>query len=168
MQELLDALEHDSLPHIKKLLNSQEYNLNQEVVIGAEYDLDEHDEIQLLFYAIQQKASKEAIELLIEHGLDIHYKNREGLSALDFAIKYRRPDIITLCKEQGISLTNSTRKSGLTPLMLAASFNDTELMKLLIQEGADIDTKDKYGMNAIDYAYKLGQKRAAEFLEGLN
>jgi len=165
MKELLEAIEHDSLPQIKKLLNSGKYNLNCEVIVGAEYDLEEHDEIQLIFYLIQNGASKEAIELLIENGLDITYTNREGLGALDYAIKYRRKDIIKLCKEHGIDLTTSSRKSGLTPLMLAASFNDIELMGFLIEEGADINSKDKFGMSALDYAYKLGQKKAAEFLE---
>ncbi len=165
MQDLLDAIEHDSLPQIKKLLKSDKVNLNREVIVGAEYDLEEHDEIQLVFYLVQIGASKEAIELLIEHGLDITYTNREGLSTLDYAIKYRREDIIKLCKENGISLTKSNRKSGLTPLMLAASFNDIKLIEFLIKEGADVNKKDKFGMNALDYAYKLGQKKAAVILE---
>ena len=165
MKELLEAIEHDSLPQVKKLLQNNNYDLNCEVVIGAEYDLDEHDEIQLIFYLIQNGASKEAIELLIENGLDITYTNREGLGALDYAIKYKRKDIINLCKEYGIDLTTSKRKSGLTPLMLAASFNDIELIEFLINEGADINTKDKFGMSALDYAKKMGQKKAAEFLE---
>lgn len=168
MKELLEAIEHDSLVKIKKLLSSNSYNLNQEVIVGAEYDLEEYDEIALPFYLIQNGASLEAIELLIEHGMDITYTNKEGLSALDFAIKYRREDIIKLCKKSGISLTKSSRKSGLTPLMLAASFNDIELMELLIKEGASLEQKDNYGMNAIDYAYKLGQKKAIEFLENLD
>jgi ankyrin repeat protein len=168
VKELLEAIEHDSLVKIKKLLSSNSYNLNQEVIVGAEYDLEEYDEIALPFYLIQNGASLEAIELLIEHGMDITYTNKEGLSSLDFAIKHRREDIIKLCKKSGISLTKSSRKSGLTPLMLAASFNDIELMELLIKEGASLEQKDNYGMNAIDYAYKLGQKKAIEFLENLD
>jgi len=167
MQELLKAIEYDSLPEIKKLLNSKNYDLNSEVIVGAEYDLDEPDEIPLAFYLIQNGASLEAIELLIDKGMDITYTNRDGLGALDYAIKHKRTDIIKLCKKYGVSLTHSKRKSGLTPLMLAASFNDIDIMKFLIAEGADINKKDNYGMNAIDYAYKLGQKNAAKFLEDL-
>jgi len=165
VKKLLEAIEHDSIPQIKKLLKENSYNLNSEVIVGQEYDLEEHDEIALLFYLIQTGASLEVIELLIDSGMDIKYTNREGLSALDFAIKYRREDIIKLCKKSGISLTTSTRKSGLTPLMLAASFNDIELMKFLIKEGADVNTKDKFGMSALDYAKKMGQKKAVEFLK---
>jgi len=165
MQKLLEAIENDSLPHIKRLLKENNYNLNSEVVVGAEYDLDEYDEIQLIFYLIQTGASKEAIELLIEHGLDLTYTNREGLGAIDFAVKYRREDIVLLCKDFGIDLTVSKRKSGLTPLMLAASFNDVDMMKLLLDLGADPKGRDNYGMSALDYAKKMGQTKAVEFLE---
>jgi len=168
MQELLLAIEHDSLPKIKSLLKSKDYDLNCEVVIGVEYDLDEPDEIPLLFFVIQTGASLEAIELLIENGMALEYTNREGLGAVDIAVKYRRKDIVTLCKNSGIDLTTSKRKSGLTPLMLAASFNDIEMMKFLISEGADAKGVDRYGMDAVAYANKLGQKKAVEFLENLD
>ena len=167
MQELLQAIEYDSLPKIKSLLKSKDYDLNGEVVIGAEYDLDEPDEIPLLFFVIQTGASLEAIELLIENGMKLDYTNREGLGAVDIAVKYRRKDIVTLCKNSGIDLTTSKRKSGLTPLMLAASFNDIDMMKFLILEGADAKGVDRYGMDALSYATKLGQKNAVEFLENL-
>ena len=168
MQDLLQAIEHDSLVKIRELLNSKNYNLNSDVIIGAEYDLDEPDEIPLLFYVIQSGASLEAIELLLEHGMDITTTTREGLGAIDYAIKYRRKDIVDLCKNSGISLTETKRKSGLTPLMLAASFNDIEMMKYLIQNGAKPDATDAKGMDALAYAKKLGQKKAAEFLENLD
>ena len=167
MQELLQAIEHDSLPKIKSLLKSKDYDLNGEVVIGAEYDLDEPDEIPLLFFVIQTGTSIEAIELLVQNGMQLEYTNREGLGAIDIAVKYRRKDIVSLCKNSGIDLTTSKRKSGLTPLMLAASFNDIDMMKFLISEGADARGKDRYGMDAISYATKLGQKSAVEFLENL-
>ncbi len=165
MKELLEAIEHDSLPKIKELLNSKKYNLNSNVVIGSEYDLDEPDEIPLIFYTIQSGASLEAIELLIEYGMDITTTTREGLGAIDYAIKFRRKDIVELCKKYGISLIETKRKSGLTPLMLAASFNDIEMMKFLIQNGAKPEVTDTKGMDALAYAKKLGQKRAVEFLE---
>ena len=167
MQELLEAIENDSLVKAKKLLESKKYNLNSDVVIGAEYDLEEYDEIPLLFYLIQKHASIEMIELLLSHGMDINHVSREGLGVVDIAIKYRRPDVIGLAKERGVDITTSKRKSGLTPLMLASSFNDIKMMEYLIENGATVENRDNYGMNALDYAKKMGQKKAASFLESL-
>ena len=165
MQDLLEAIERDSLAQIKRLLSSKKYDLNSDVEIGTEYDLDEYDEVPLLFWAIQMGASIEAIELLIDNGMDIEHTTREGLGAVDIATKYGRLDVLKLCKKYGIDLTTTKRKSGLTPLMLATSFSDIEIMEYLIKEGASIDSRDNFGMNALDYANKMGQTKAKEFLE---
>ncbi len=167
MKELLKAIEKDSLVEIKRLLKEKEYDLNSDVVVGLEYDLEEHDEIPLLFYMVQNGASLEAIELLLENGMDLETTSREGVSVVDYAIKYKRPDIVRLCQSKGFDLTKTKRKSGLTPLMLATSFNDIEMMQFLIDLGANPNEKDRFGMSAIDYAYKMGQKKAAKFLENL-
>ncbi len=167
MGELLEAIKRDNLVALRKILERGEVDLDTEVIVGEEYELDEPDEIPLLFYVIMHGISLEALELLLEAGLDLHYRNREGLGALDIAIKYRRPDIVRLCKEQGISLSESRRKSGMTPLMLAAAFNDLEMLKYLIEEGAQVDGVDRFGMTALDYARKMGQSKVKEYLESI-
>ncbi len=167
MQKLLKAIENDSLAEIKKLLSNGCYDLNSKIDITEIYSLDEEDELPLIFYLIQSGISLEALELLVNAGLDITYTSKEGLSALDYAIKHRRKDIVELCRKYGLSLVKSSRKSGLTPLMLAASFNDVEMMKFLIANGADVNEKDKYGMSAKDYAKRLGQGRAEKYLNTL-
>jgi ankyrin repeat protein len=165
MAALLDAVERDNLVALRKVLASGEADLSGDVVIGEEYDLDEPDEIPLLFYVIQKGISLEALEMLVEAGMDLHFVNREGLGALDVAIKYRRSDIVRFCKDRGISLSTTRRKSGMTPLMLAAAFNDTEMVKYLLEEGAELNGVDSYGMTALDYARKMRQKQVQELLE---
>jgi ankyrin repeat protein len=165
MAALLEAVERDNLVALRKILERGEVDLSGEVLIGEEYELDEPDEIPLIFYLIQRGVSLEALELLVEAGMDLHFVNREGLGALDIAIKYRRPDIVRFCKEQGISLSTTRRKSGMTPLMLAAAFNDTEMVEYLLEEGAELNGVDAHGMTALDYARKMGQKRVQELLE---
>ncbi|ADV45410.1 ankyrin repeat domain-containing protein [Nitratifractor salsuginis] len=166
-RQLLEAIERDNLVEIRKLLASGEIDLNGEVTIGEEYGLDDPDEIPLLFYVIMRGISPEALDLLLDAGLDLNFTNREGLGAIDIAIKYRRHDIVRRCKEAGISLSESRRKSGMTPLMLAAAFNDVEMVRYLMEEGAEINAVDKYGMTALDYARKMGQGKVKEFLESV-
>jgi len=167
VHRLLEALSHDNLVSLRKLLSSGEIDLTQEVEVGSEYELDEPDEIPLLLYAIQYHASLEAIELLLEAGVDIAEVNRDGVGAIDIAIKYRRLDILNLCYEHGISLVESRRKSGITPIMLAASLNDHEIVRYLLDKGADIHAPDRYGMRAIDYVKRMGHKSMVEFIENL-
>jgi ankyrin repeat protein len=165
VKRLLEALKRDNLVALRKLLASGEIDLSQEILVGEEYELDEPDEVPLLFFAISNGASLEAIEMLVDAGIDITDVNREGVGALDIAIKYKRMDVIVLCEAQGINLFESRRKSGITPLILAASFNDMEIVSYLIEKGVDVHSTDKYGMTAADYAKRMGQKKMLAFLE---
>lgn len=165
MQSLLEALEHDNLVALKKILGSNKVALDQEIIVGSEYELDEPDEVPLIFFAISKNVSVEAIEMLADAGVDLCQTNREGVGPLDIAIKYKRLDIIKLCEERGVDLVSSRRKSGVTPMILAASFGDMEIVSYLIGKGADIHAADNYGMTAASYAKRMGQKKMLEFLE---
>lgn len=49
--------------------------------------------------------------------------------------------------------TNINRKStGLTPAMFAARYNRADILKLLIKNGAKLQTKSNRGYTALDYA----------------
>ena len=162
--KVLEAIDNDSLVLLKKLLKDG-YDINQKVILGHEYELDEPDETTILFYAIRTYASLDIINLLMEFGVDIRELNEDGLSSLDIAIKFKRTDIVQLSIDNGIDLNISTRKSGITPLMLASCFSDIDIVTLLLKYGANINAKDKSGLTSKDYAKKLGQKKMVEFLE---
>ena len=164
MNPVTEAIENDSIAMLKKLAK-EGVDLTKPIVIGEEYDLEEYDEISPLFYAIRKHASLELIEFLLEHGADLFAPDSDGISALDTAIKFRRKDVVRLCIDRGADLNATTRKSGILPVMLAACFNDTELMQILLDAGAKINAVDKSGMSALDYARKLGQKRMENYLK---
>ena len=164
MKALLEAIEHDNLVKMKALLE-EGVDLSAPILIGEEYDLEDHDEIGLLFYAIRNYASLEAVELLLAYGLDIKACDDTGISALDTAIKFQRHDIIDLCIKKGLDVNVSSRKSGITPLMLASCFSNIQTAELLLEHGAEINATDRTGMSPKDYARKLGQKKMQEFLE---
>ena len=165
MEPLLQALRHDTLPAIRTYLQTHTIDLNKSTVLCDQYEMDEPDEIPLVFWAIQIGASREAIELLMEHGMDITVCSREGLGALDIAIRHRRIDLVKLCAQAGVSLTQSRRRSGMTPLMVAASFNNTEMVDYLIAHGASVWEQDARGTTAMEYARMLGLTRMVTYLE---
>ncbi len=163
MNPITEAIENDSIVKLKSLL-SEGADLNKPILIGEEYDLEDYDEISPLFYAIRKYASLEMIEMMLKNGVDVKATDNDGISALDMAIKFKRKDLIPFFIEKGIDLNSTTRKSGILPLLLASCFNDTEMVQMLLDSGADIDATDAGGMSAKDYAKKLGQKRMVAFL----
>lgn len=53
---------------------------------------------------------------------------------------------------------------GMTPLMYAARYNRTEIIKLLIAKGAKIKAKDSRGNTALVHAQRSGAKKAEALL----
>jgi ankyrin repeat protein len=163
MNPVTEAIENDSVAKMKSLIKSGA-DLNKPILIGEEYELDDYDDISPLFYAIRKYASLDMIELLLENGVDLYELDSDGISALDMAIKFKRMDVIQFCIDKGFDLNTSKRKSGITPVMLAACFSNIEMMTLLLDNGAEVNCADRAGMSPKDYAKKLGQKKMIEFL----
>jgi len=163
--ELLESIGRDNPVRVGKIVKEGRENLNGVVDLSAEFGLEESEEIPLLFYCIMSGVGVETIRVLMKGGMDIHYCSTEGVGAVDFAVKYRRRDLFDLLKEEGIDFSGSRRKSGMTPLMLAAAFDDVETAEYLLKAGAEADTVDAFGMTALDYARKMGQKKMQDFLE---
>lgn len=61
-------------------------------------------------------------------------------------------DVSTIKKfiEYGVDVNESA--NGVTPLMLAARYNRVEIVKLLLESGANSDAKDNNGFKALKYA----------------
>ena len=164
MNPLTIAIENDSIAKVKSLLK-EGVDLKKPILIGEEYELDEYDDISPFFYAIRKRASLEMLELFLENGIELMSTDTEGVSALDMAIKFRRKEVIQFCIDKGFDLNTTKRKSGITPVMLAACFSDMEMMQILLDGGGDINAVDKVGMSPKDYSKKLGQKKMTEFLQ---
>jgi ankyrin repeat protein len=163
MEELIEAIENDNIVALKKLCKNG-IDLTQPIDAGLEYGLEDPDYMPVLFFSIRKHASIEFIETLLENGLELKQIDEDGLSAIDIAIKFKREDIISFCIEKGMDINYTSRKSGITPIVLAACFNNISIVELLLKEGADINSRDKNGMSAKDYAKKLGQKKMVTFL----
>ena len=163
MNPLTIAIENDSVAKVKSLLKVG-LDLNKPILIGEEYDLEEYDEISPFFYAIRKRASLEMLKLFLDNGTELMKTDSDGISALDMAIKFKRKEVIQFCIDNGFDLNTTKRKSGLTPVMLAACFSDMDMMQMLLDGGGEINTVDGAGMSPKDYSKKLGQKKMTEFI----
>ena len=54
--------------------------------------------------------------------------------------------------------------NGLTPLMFAARYNKVDIIKFLLENGADKNAKDGRGNNALKYAELSKSQAAIDFL----
>ena len=112
---------------------------------------------QSLLHIACQSGNKKIVELLINSGADVNVSNRRGLTPLDIAERDGQTEIIELLRVHGA-------KKGFSNLLRAINSGDIEQVKLLISQGADVNTKNNAGQTLLHIACRSGNKEVVEFL----
>jgi ankyrin repeat protein len=154
MTEWLQLLERNDYLGIKKYLKE-----------GGSVDEENESGESVLVQAIRKKCDDEVIDLLLENGADLNDFDNEGVSIFDFAVMYNNVRIVELLLNQGFDVNHTRRRSGFTPLMGAVCYGRSEIVKKLLDAGADKTARDNYNMNAYDYAKKMHKKSMMELLQ---
>ncbi len=113
------------------------------------------DENVLMLAAL---AGNEALaKTLIDKGADV---NKPGWAPLHYAATKGHAGITRLLLEHHAYIdAESPNKS--TPLMMAAMYGTFEVVKLLVEEGADVSLKNEKGLTALDFS-KIGKQPDSE------
>jgi ankyrin repeat protein len=144
---LISALEKS--PDMVKLLLEKGASANTMTSTG----------IAALILAIQNDQS-ESVRLLLEKGADTSSKDWNGDAALILAIK-KSPDMVKLLLETGASANTISAGSmslrlprGTPALIVAILYGQKESVRLLLEKGADVESKDSDGNPALILAIK--------------
>ncbi len=109
----------------------------------------------------------DAISLLIENGYDL--KN-DGDSFRQ-AVSNKQHDAVKIFLNYGIDVNfckpDMVYPCNSTPVHIAAQNNDLETVKLLVQKGADVKVKDKYGERPYNCAVANKNKKMIAFIKSL-
>jgi len=154
MNKWLELLKNNNYLGIKKYIKE-----------GA--DLLETNEAgeSVLACALRARCDEEVLTLLIESGADIFDFDNEGVSIFDMAITYNNRWMVEYLLEHGLDVNHTNRKSGFTALMAATCYGRVELVKLLLQKGANQYAKDTKGFTATDFARKMNKRSILELLD---
>ena len=122
--------------------------LNAGADTGIIYGTKEENKDNILNVAIIGRCNLEKVKLLTEHGADINYSNFEYGPVIAVAISKGCIDIVKYLVSQGVdpamTYTNGYSYSGKSYSLLNAAVRNktTEIAEYLIEQGADINTKD--------------------------
>ncbi|GGD26222.1 ankyrin repeat domain-containing protein [Flavobacterium orientale] len=82
---------------------------------------------------------------------------------LCIAISKGEVDLVKKMVSYGADINEKT--NGMTPLMYAARYNQTEIITFLLEKGADVKAKCKNGYTALQYAEHSNATEAVQLLK---
>ncbi|NER12432.1 hypothetical protein GWK08_03185 [Leptobacterium flavescens] len=86
-----------------------------------------------------------------------------GINAFCMAIAKGDMETVKKLIEQGENVNKKSR--GMTPAMWAARYNRVEILKLLIDKGANLHLRSNQGFKALKYAEAAGAKEAMQVIK---
>ena len=100
---------------------------------------------------------------LLNAGADVHATDKNGVTALHHAVRFRSPTAVKILIAHGANVNQACRRNGSTPLHRAATQTGApgtagqaqearEIITLLLAAGADPAIKNKSGKTPADYA----------------
>ena len=100
------------------------------------------------------------VALLIRHGADIDLQNKNGRTALHYAVENYcgSCEVLSCLLENGADVNKGTDDINCTPLMIASRKGQVNVVALLIRHGANIECQDKCGNTALHHAV-IGDSR---------
>jgi len=116
---------------------------------GSETSLKAHDIRQKLLTAVRGKNADNLKKLLSESPKYTAGEYQNGKTLLRIAIKESTAQIVKLLLENDTSDINLQDESGFTPLMAAAVWKKTDVVKHLLDHGADPNIRDNMGNTAL-------------------
>ena len=119
------AITGDKLHLVEKLLK-----------VKKRADLETRDDFGYtpLLEAVNYCASEDIVDLLLEHGADMHAVTEDEKTVLHFAAQYDNKDMIRKMLERGLSV-DAKDKDGWTPLHEAALYGSKAAADILIEKG---------------------------------
>lgn len=104
------------------------------------------------------------VNLMLEYGANVNIENTWGRTALHFASRYGFTDIVTTLVKNGAIVNANNDHSRQPPLFSAIKHNHKDVVQVLLEHGADMESKNGENLTPLKYAEKLRKSEIAKIL----
>ncbi|XP_077362134.1 histone-lysine N-methyltransferase EHMT2 isoform X2 [Festucalex cinctus] len=130
---------------------------------GAHIDAQDKDLRTPLLEAIVSN-HVEVVRCLIQNGACVYHVEEDGYTGLHHAAKQGNLEIVNILLETGQVDVNSQDNGGWTPIIWAAEHKHVEVIKVLLNRGADVTINDKELNVCLHWAAYAGNVDIAEMV----
>ncbi|KAF5894567.1 histone-lysine N-methyltransferase EHMT2-like, partial [Clarias magur] len=133
------------------------------VQAGAKVDAQDKSQRTPLLEAISNN-QVEVTRYLIQSGACVYHAEEDGSTGLHHAAKLGNLEIVTLLLNTGQVDINAQDSGGWTPIIWAAEHKHTDVIRALLNRGADVTLKDKEMNVCVHWASFAGSAEIAEMV----
>lgn len=108
----------------------------------------------------------EIVKLLIGHSADVNLTDDVDRTALMFASTGPFEDTVLALLQAGAKPNLTEKEQNWTAAMMAAAEGQLEVLKILVERGADLKMVDVDGESSLDFAESRGHSALAEYIRG--
>jgi len=124
------------------------------VTKGADVNLTAEKDYPPIYYAVRNK-NLDIVKLLVAKGAKFDVKVLDDRTVFHHAVSQGSKDIVEFFVSEGIDIPR---------LYLSACMGDLVGIKDLVEQGADINSKDELGWTPLYWAVSMGRQEMTEFL----
>jgi ankyrin repeat protein len=151
-KQFLKAVQTDQQAEALKLL-AQNPDVNHQNL---------HGDSPLLWAA--KNGNRPLTEAILHAQADINLLNKAGNTALIMAVASENTEIALLLIERGADIRLTARQDQYCPIHAACGFGNIEVLRALVEKGADLEIRMSDGKTPLILASNYGHQEIAEYL----
>jgi len=172
LKRIQNILKGEKVPRLNKLENKQVSTMDMLMTAAIENSLadflDTHDlkrsAVSTLFSSQAVATAVENILQVLWFGADVNHVNKNGLSALCFAVKHGTLKTVNLILEANANVNIQTFNSRWSPLHLAINFGTPQIVTALLDANANTELRAKRGWTVLHMAVGNGNGKMISLL----
>ncbi len=139
--------------HILDALDDHDHELAKLLIqLGANVNAHYPDRYPLIYLMIDDAPAADLVALLVQSGADVNVSNSDGNTPLTMSILFKRKLCSALLIAAGADLNLDGKKPGITPLAIASQVANVELVRYLLDKGADPNVVGNDGFTPLHLA----------------
>ncbi|MEK7433327.1 MAG: ankyrin repeat domain-containing protein [Cyanobacteriota bacterium] len=145
--DLVNAVASADLVKVKELLSK-----------GADINFKDQADLSLLMYAVIIN-NKDMVDFILSNIKDINFKNKDNFTALMYASDSSSSEIVKLLISKGSKMDDAF------VIAVPSKIDTLKKIDIFLENGYDINTKDKDGLTALMIAEVASSKEIIEYLK---